>query len=399
MTTVRLHPLHMRAEQRGDEREWVVGRVETGEFIAVPPVAADVIMLLRDGLSIDEAHRRIRREQDRDVNVAEFVDSLTELGFVEAVDGVPVPGHEPAPPTFPRLRARHVRWLVSTPFLIAVAALTAAAVVALSTRQELVPSYGDLLWTTRTTPVLLGGIVVAWILIGLHEVGHLATARAFGVNGKISFSTQLQFLVAQTDVSGIWGAPRRARMIVYLSGMGVNVAAASTAILVRVFATPGSLTDRIAALVVITSLLSLPGQLLMFMRTDLYFVLQDLTGCRNLYADGAAYVRRKLRLSGDDPMPRLPAHERTAVRAYAVALAVGTVLCLGVFAVVSLPFVVAVIGRLAGSLTGDGGAAGLLDALVTFSVSAAYWTLWGRAWWRRHGDRVRRVRRRAPHTA
>ncbi|MEV4621416.1 hypothetical protein AB0J74_22245 [Asanoa sp. NPDC049573] len=32
-------------------------------------------------------------------------------------------------------------------------------------------------------------------------------------------------------------------------------------------------------------------QFLLFMRTDLYFVLQDLTGSRNLYGDGGAYVR------------------------------------------------------------------------------------------------------------
>ena len=35
--------------------------------------------------------------------------------------------------------------------------------------------------------------------------------------------------------------------------------------------------------VAMTLLASLANQCLVFMRTDLYFVVQDLTGCRNLY--------------------------------------------------------------------------------------------------------------------
>ena len=32
-------------------------------------------------------------------------------------------------------------------------------------------------------------------------------------------------------------------------------------------------------------------ELLVFMRTDVYFLVQDLAGCANLYADGSARVR------------------------------------------------------------------------------------------------------------
>ncbi len=45
---------------------------------------------------------------------------------------------------------------------------------------------------------------IGWVLIALHELGHLATARAAGAPARISLGTRLQFLVAQTDVSGVW---------------------------------------------------------------------------------------------------------------------------------------------------------------------------------------------------
>jgi hypothetical protein len=45
----------------------------------------------------------------------------------------------------------------------------------------------------------------------VHELAHLAAARSLGVPARIGLSTRLFYLVAQTDVSGIWAAPRRAR--------------------------------------------------------------------------------------------------------------------------------------------------------------------------------------------
>ncbi|MFB9722435.1 hypothetical protein [Planobispora longispora] len=55
--------------------------------------------------------------------------------------------------------------------------------------------------------------------------------------------------------------------------------------------------------------LTMPAmQFLIFMRTDVYFVLQDVTGCRDPYGDASAYARhlarRVLRRPSDDPLPR-----------------------------------------------------------------------------------------------
>ncbi|MBW6439287.1 M50 family metallopeptidase [Actinoplanes hulinensis] len=383
----------MRAEHHGDVCEWVIGRSDTGEFIAVPPVAADTITLLRDGLTVEETRRRILLDHQADVDVASFASDLVELGFVAAVDGVAVPGHEPPRSTLPRMRAQHVRWLVSVPFLTVAALLVVAAGVATAVRPQVLPSYHDLLWSDHTTLVIVGNVIIAWLIVGVHEFGHLATARAYGVGGRVGFATRLQFLCAQTDVSGIWGAPRRARIIVYLSGIGVNLIIAATATLVRLPAAPGTLTDRVAATVSIISLLALPPQLLMFMRTDLYFALQDLTGCRNLYADGSAYLRylaHPRRRSRHDPTRVLPAHERTAVRLYSIALAMGTAVCLAVALTITLPFAVTVASRTVNAFTAGNSATVMIDAVVTSAIIGTYWTVWGFVWWRRHGGRVRR---------
>jgi putative peptide zinc metalloprotease protein len=393
-----MHELRMRAEQRDGEPEWVIGRVDTGEFVAVPQVAADVVRLLGEGLTVAEVHDHLRREQGRDVDVADFVTALVELGFVRSIGGADLTDTPAARPALPWLRPAHVRWLLTWPTAAAAAAVLVATVAVLAVRPHLLPAgYHDLLWTRHTTLVLVGNAVIAWCIVALHEAAHLLTARSEGVTGRISFGTRLQFLVVQTDISGIWAASRGRRIAVYLAGIAVNVLVAAVAILVRAMIGPDSPGGRAAAATAMLALLFLPAQLLLFVRTDLYFVLQDLTGCRNLYADGSAYVRFLVRATGrkitgsarppTNPLPALPGRERTAVRCYTVVLVIGTVACLAVAALVTVPFSLSVLTRAVSGMAGTGGA-GVADAVLTGTLGAGYWILWGVAWWRRHGARV-----------
>ncbi|MFC1420636.1 DUF6879 family protein [Streptacidiphilus cavernicola] len=204
-----------------------------------------------------------------------------------------------------------------------------------------------------------------WELLLLHECAHLAVARAVGVPGRIRFGTRLQFLVLQTDISGIEFAPRRQRLTAYLAGMGFNLATAAVAVLLLAAGPVGdhSLTRRLLSILVLWSLLPLTFELMVFLRTDVYFVLQDLTRCRDLYGDGRAYARylagaalrtvRRVgrsaagqalppRPQGDavavpDPSLGLPAGERRAVRLYSAVLVLGCGVCLGVMAAFTLP--------------------------------------------------------------
>ncbi|MEV0158406.1 hypothetical protein AB0H57_32675 [Micromonospora sp. NPDC050686] len=394
-TRVRLHPLHLRAEGES----WIVGRVETGEFIAVPPVGQRAVTLLADG-TVDEVRARLRAETGADVDVAAFVASLVDLGFVAELDDRAL-AQPPVPQSMlPWLRPAHVRWLLHPAVALAAAAVVLAALAAIAVDPGLAPSYRDLLWSGSSGAVLLGNLVIVWSLILLHEFAHLLTARATGAPGRMSLGTRLQFLVAQTDVSGVWAAPRRARLTVYLAGIALNLVVSAVVVLVLAgTGLAGSARDLVAA-VGLLSLTLVPAQFLVFMRTDAYFVLQDLTGCANLYADGSAYARHLARRAlhrlsrrdgpGEDPSRRLTPRERVAVRVYTVVLVVGTTACLAVAALVTLPVSVTLLTTAAHTIVAGGAAAELFDAAAFVGVSLLCLVLWTRAWWHRHGQRVRR---------
>ncbi|WP_329227896.1 hypothetical protein [Streptomyces canus] len=393
MNRVRLHAL----DSRPDGDEWIVGRRATGRFVALPEVGKLALDLLGQGLAPDEVGERLRARTGDDVDVPDFVEALLGLGFVAEVDGRVIDQEPPPKPTLAWIRPRHVRWLLSPAVPVAVVLLIA---VTLLTRPPVPLGHRTLLWSAHGSAVIALGAAVGWGLLLLHECAHLLTARATGVAGRMRLGTRLQFLVMQTDISGIELAPRRHRLTAYLAGIATNLTAASLAALAAGVTT--GTPRRVLAAVALLALLPLPFQLMVFMRTDLYFVLQDLTRCRDLFGDGAAYtkyrarrlLRRRGRRTDDrDPSLGLPAHERRAVRVYSVVLVVGTALCLAFFAAVALPADLTLFAR-AVVKSGTGQSAGdRLDGIAVVVTLGGLHALWLRTWWRGRGLRRRPCRR------
>jgi putative peptide zinc metalloprotease protein len=254
-----------------------------------------------------------------------------------------------------------------------------------------------LVWNRHAGLVLAVNAAIAWLVICVHECAHLATARAAGAPARITISTRLQFLAAQTDVSGVWAAPRRTRMTVYLAGMSADVCTAGICLLILGLASPHGVVRQLLAVVVAVTLIGLTIQFMVFMRTDVYFVLQDLTGCANLYGDGSAYLRyrgrRATRHAGHaaDPSASYPPAPRRAVRVYSLVLLAGTAICLAVGFAVSVPALIALVVRAVSEIGITPVAT--LDGCAALAVLLAWQVLWAARWWHRHRPQVRSMAR------
>lgn len=419
---VRLRALSQRREDSG----WIIGRPQTGDFISVPDVAHQVIELLSAGHTLDEVAARLLADTGTRFAVADFVAALDGLGFVDSVDDSVRADRCGARPSLPWLRPQQVRWLLHPLAPVVPVAFAAAAAVMLVMHPALLPSFRLLVWNRHAGLVLVVNAAIGWTLICLHELAHLGTSRAAGAPSRITLSTRLQFLVAQTDVSGVWAAPRRSRVTVYLAGMAVDVCVAGTCLLILGLAGPHGVVRSLLAVAVTETLLGLASQLMVFMRTDLYFVLQDLTRAANLYADGSAYLlylgrkviarlrawpgrseghrapglgegRGPARREGRGPDPREgrssdPSEGRHAIRLYSLVLLAGTAVCLAVECAVSLPALIVLVVR-AGAEIGLTPVA-TVDGCVAITILLAWHMLWGRRWWQRHRHQVLRAHAR-----
>jgi hypothetical protein len=386
----------------------VVGRAEIGEFIELPAVYGGAIRLLRKKLPVSEVERRLAAEQDVEIDVAELVEALTELGFVESVDGDPVPdpGADAPRSHFPWLTDRHVAWIFSRPMKLAWLLVVGAALVTLAFRPDLLPHYEDFFWGEYVGFTVLVNTVMVSLTLSTHEMMHLMAARSLGVPGRIGFGTRLHNLVVQTDVTAVWGVPRRSRYRVYLAGMAWDLfLMASLTLLVAHVALP-SLTKALFQALVVAVLMTIPFQLQVYMRTDLYYVLRDLLRTRNLFDDGLAFARylraravarlRRRPCPIADPTDDLAPHERRATRVYSVFLVVGATVSLTAFALFAAPIAIVAlfhaIGAVVDGLNGgsvllmlDSGLLILIEGaiqalfVVTFVRGHRHWFRWRRS--------------------
>ncbi|MFD1544428.1 hypothetical protein [Nonomuraea guangzhouensis] len=386
----------------------VVGRAEIGEFIELPAVYGEAIRLLREGLPVSAVEERLAAEQDVEIDVTELVEALTELGFVDSVDQdqLPDPGADVPRSHFQWLTDRHVSWIFSRPMKLGWLLVVGAALATLVVRPDLLPHYADFFWGEYVGLTVLVNTVMVSLTLSTHEMMHLMAARSLGVPGRIGFGTRLHNLVVQTDVTGVWGVPRRSRYRVYLAGMAWDLfLMASLTLLVAHVALP-PLTKALFQALVVAVLMTIPFQLQVYMRTDLYYVLRDLLRTRNLFDDGLAFARylrartvarlRRRPCPIEDPTSELAPHERRATRVYSVFLVGGATVSLSAFALFAAPIAIAALFRVVGAIVDgfNGGSVlraldsgllllieGAIQALfvVTFVRNHRHWFRWRRS--------------------
>jgi putative peptide zinc metalloprotease protein len=395
---VRLHQLDFRREADC----WIVGRPATGDFVALPGEAVTLLRALNEGQTVGEAKRQADLVHDDDIDAVEFVRDLVGLGFIAAIDGQVLDASPPKLPSLPWLQPRHVRWLLARPAWIAAAVVIACGLTLALLRHEL-HGYGAFFVFRDPGGDIALAAVLGMAVVGCHEAAHLAVARAAGIPGWIGWSTRLVFLVAQTQVPGLWTADRSVRIRVFLAGITWDLLILVGCTAVMAVTPEEGLPHRVLGQLSLILLLGLARQCALFMRTDLYYVVQELARCKNLYADALDHMRYRMRRlllkdnPGPDPVLELPASERRPVSGFAVLILLGSIVTLGIFAGYEAPIAVVALVRAAGEVvrgitSGNAGAA--LDGGSVFALTLIFQGLFALAFLRKHSARLRALRTR-----
>ncbi|WP_131735437.1 PqqD family protein [Actinomadura roseirufa] len=294
--TVPLRPLSLVEE--GDEV--LVGDPESGTFVTLPTVGGVVISLLQRGAPLDEVAAKAEEYAGEPVDIPAFVETLRELGFVEDAEA-------PAPARTAPIQGR--RWLRGI-------------------RQELVrPFFGRTAWTCYGlffafdvavligVPALfprpaddaffLGDIGLSALLLApfgmlsmaVHECGHWLAARAIGVKARFGVDRRMMMLVFETDLTQVWSVPRRRRYSPLLGGMAVDSVVLGCLLSARLLIhagvwSPPAVVDSLLAAWVLVKLVGFLWQCMVFLRTDLYAVMVNALGCRNLWRVKSLMLRR-----------------------------------------------------------------------------------------------------------
>lgn len=398
---VRFRPLTFR--QEGPEH--VVGCRDISVYISVPPVGVEAIRLLQEGATIDEAQRRLAGAgADEPPDVRDFVDTLIQVGLVEEVDGHPTPyavhpevDEMRGVAILQGLRSEHVRWLVGPIGLALHVAAFAAVLVLLALHPSFLPLSRDffvLPWYSLNTALV---VATCALTMFFHEMGHVVAARAMGVDARLDVSRRLWNLVAESKLGDIWALSRRARMVVYIGGVIVNIWIFLACLVVAMQIGP-SPAQRWLRLVMVLEFYSTAWQLAFVVKTDLHYFLADLFYARNLMEQSRAYLYGKLsrvlpRYFQPSDLDDLPVMERRFVRVYAwisvVAIGLAAVLFFGYIA----PWLVRTIVGSVLALLAAHSAAAVTDAVVTLVALGVQGSIIAYVFWRDQArPLIRRVR-------
>lgn len=400
---VRFRPLTYRREGP----EYVVGCREISVYLTMPPVGVDVIRALQEGATVGDVERRYAgAPPDQRPDVRDLVATLAGIGFVAEIDGRPVEYQAPEPEegegvaVFRGLRGEHVRWLYGRPALLLHAAAFLAVLVLLAFNPRFFPLSRDffvLPWYSLNTALV---VLTCGATLFVHELSHVAAARAMGIDARVNVGRRLWALIAQSNLGDIWELSRGARVVVYLSGIIVNVWIFLAALVTALLIGPSTFQHWLRLLMVF-QFYSIAWQLVFFTKTDLHYALADLFYARNLMEQSREYLES---IAGkiipglcQSDLSDLPVLERRFIKVYAWASVVGLAIALGLFAGYILPYflrtiVGALLNLLAARSTGL-----VVDSVVTLAGFGINFALIGYVLWRDHLRRL--LRRQAPEPA
>ncbi len=365
---------------------YVLGSRYSADFVAVPRIGGDVVRWLQAGATLAECADRAARQMGEPVDVAAFVAGLAGAGLLPAAApeaGGTHPATAPASAADPVAgwSGRAGRALFGPAGLTVQGGLALAGAVALVTVPSVRPRYTDVI----VTGVPLASLLIVAILgtaSGLvHEWAHVLAAAARGVPSRVSISRRLVTIVYQTDLTRLWGVPRRDRVVPLLAGMLSDAATVGVLLLLEA----ASVSNPLTRLLVFLKLAGIVFQFEIFMRTDVYALFVVATGCRNLWATKGAVARRAIGRATADDQTLLAAVGRREIRwarVYLLLYVPGVAWTCWYFAGFAVPAIRRLLAMSIAAIMESGpvspvGAAGLV-ALVATVASTGY-VLWGAA--------------------
>jgi len=345
------------SQQRQGE-DVVIGRVDTGVFLAIPPDAVEILEELAAGKNIGEVSDSYQRKYGSVPDLDDFLDLLEAKGIVnsDSIDTESKPLVRKGPPATRQIRYHFAgfpesiaRTLFGKPVLTASLLLVLYAVYLCVQHPSLIPRAADLYFPDHQTLSWVILLAAGYGALFAHEMAHLVAAKALGISSRLGISHRLWYLVAETDLTGLWSVPRAKRFLPLLAGMILDATSGSLLIVVVFSASSHWIALPVFLVRVIKAtafayLMRMAWQCLLYMRTDLYYVIAGCFNCKSLMQDTENYLHNQIA----KVLPRkrtvdqsaIPSAERRIIRIYSLIWIAGRIEAIVLLGIVTIPLAI-----------------------------------------------------------
>lgn len=376
---LKLHPLNIRKEQK----YYIIEDLTTGEFYEMPEVCIVAISKINAGASLGDIEQELKLQfPEEEVNLLEFAQQLLNLEMVEEVDGKPIEmgdrkseklGFTLIPSKIGKLFFHHkMKYTYLILFVLNISVFIL--------KPDLFPHFRDVFIFDFMFQNIILWIVIGAILVLIHEFGHILAIRAHDLPTKLEVGHRLFFIVLETDLSLGWKLPAKDRMFLYFAGMSLDNVVLFIALMAQIlFPNAPEIFTSIMAFIALDVVIRLIYQCCVYMKTDLYYVLENFTGCHNLMENAKMIIFKR-----KEAAITIFEGEKKTIYIYSVFYLLGMMMSLLLFVYYYIPQLVYTILKILPGLKAPSQSAVFLDSifvitqvliaigLLTYSWSKSY---------------------------
>jgi hypothetical protein len=278
---------------------YMVGNKQIGDFYQFPEQGVRILGMLEAGDSPATISSRLEVEYAEKVDVNEFIDQLSSIGFIHPEQHRQNVMELLQSANYDRRRTFNVdpqvaRVLFSVPAQVCYLTVVLYSVFLMIRQPELRINFDAFYTETNRTALLLVLMILAVLQVALHESGHMMAAARHGIKSKYGMSNRLWSVVAESDLTGILALPKSQRYLPMMAGLLVDILCVSLlTIVLRVLLRDGAgaFTIQVVQALILEIVVSMTWQFNIFVKTDIYFVICNYFGHPDLDRDARIYLR------------------------------------------------------------------------------------------------------------
>jgi putative peptide zinc metalloprotease protein len=335
-TQLTLHPLSFRKEKTN----FIVENTCTGEFYEMPTICVDAIKMIQSEVGLKEIEEKLSRQYtEDDINLIDFIHQLIELEIVSEVNGSALSRNLEVKSEFGFhwIPATLGKFLFNGYTTIMYLCMFIASLLIFVFNPGLIPHYKDIFVFDLMIQNVLVVILITIVLVIVHEMGHVLAIRAENLDTRLEIGHRLFFAVLETDLTQAWKLPPSKRNRLFFAGMYIDILVMFISLILTLLLQSNSLFAGVLGIVIFNTLIRLIYQLCVFMKTDFYYIIENITGCYNLMENGRNYISKWLPfIRTDDSTVSFPGEEKT-VRKYAFFYLSGVAVTIAITAYYYIP--------------------------------------------------------------
>ncbi|WP_127537663.1 PqqD family protein [Paenibacillus illinoisensis] len=332
---------HLTVQKDGEE--YTIGDPEQSIYIRIP-IEGVLAIELMDGINtLDEISNLLKKNHDVDVDIIDFVETLLELNLIHKFnDEVLVTLKASKDERGGRVKVGRLLFNKFTVFVYLISFV--ASIIIFTFNPALLPSYQDYFIFNESVGLsLLILFLISWSLTILHESAHYFAASSLGVPVNFKISIRWFWMVIEANMNSLWSIERKKRYLPFLAGMAWDSVILLLALVCQYIYQQDSIIVGYMRLIVLIQIYKFLWHLLIFFRTDLYYVLITITNSSNLLGQAILYLRKIYSKNARIEWSKLRQNEQTLSRIFSFIYLLGIFSAILLFSFFSIPgFLIAV---------------------------------------------------------